>query len=175
VDRVDKIAEEFDRTVPFSDDAFMVLRMHLLMERELRVYIKWRIEDEKFFNELDAQISGQTLILVAQALSLRDEYSPIAPLAIEGFWGALKILNKMRNMLTHQLSPDDEAIEKQMVIFIQRASSTLGTAFSGEENLKQQFHKAAKYLIAMLVNDRYPITSDGRFSEMIQEGRDPIE
>lgn len=173
MDRVDQVADDFNRNVPFSDDAFMVLRMHLLMERELRAYIKWRVENDVFFEELNNHhaISGGTLILLAQALSLRDEHAPVAPIAFRNFWAALKMLNKMRNILMHQVSPDDSVIEKQMKTFIHDATSMLGSPFSENDNLRQQFYKSAKYLLAMLANDRYPITSDGRFSKLIHEGR----
>jgi hypothetical protein len=49
MDRVDKVTEEFDRTTPFSDNTFMVLRMHLLWKENCEPTLNGELKTKNFF------------------------------------------------------------------------------------------------------------------------------
>jgi len=175
MDRVDKTAEDFNNAVPYGEEAFMVLRAHLLVERELFEYVKWRIDNPELFDEISSNqaISGSTLILLAQALSLRDECPPVGPLFMKGkFWSTIKMLNKIRNKLAHTLTPNREQLEKQMIAFVEMAQ---GEKYDPKINLNQYFFAQARRLVALIANDRYPITQSGKYINEILKGREEDE
>lgn len=155
---MDEAQREFATVVPFGHHAFMVLQAHLLAEQHLFSYISSRLSNPSLLEEVEGRYSpvgsGLGLILLAQALSLRDE---VPPTCSDLLWPALKTLNELRNQLAHELRPDPVKVDKKMRKFVELAS---GSALSRHENLNQMFYAAAKMLVAYLAIDRNPMTMD---------------
>ncbi|MDD5177172.1 MAG: hypothetical protein PHQ05_12195 [Sterolibacterium sp.] len=72
---VDDAIRKFETVVPFGEEAFMVLRAHLLVEHHLFAYVSSRVADPEFMKEVESRYSpvgsGLGLILLAQALTLQ--------------------------------------------------------------------------------------------------------
>lgn len=153
---VDDAQKQFGVVVPFGEEAFMVLRAHLLAEHHLFAYVRSRVADPEFIKEVESRYSpvgsGLGLILLAQALSLRDEVSPACS---DVLWPALKVLNDLRNRLAHELHPDQAGVVKKMKKFIQLA---LGESVPSDGNLNQVFYACAQMIVAYLAIDRQPLT-----------------
>lgn len=153
---VDDALKKFEAVVPFGEEAFMVLRAHLLAEHHLFAYVSSRVADPEFMKEVESRYSpvgsGLGLILLAQALSLRDE---IPPACSDVLWPALKALNELRNRLAHELHPDQGGIVKKMNKFVQLAH---GEPVAPGGNLNQTFYACAQMIVAYLAIDRQPLT-----------------
>jgi hypothetical protein len=125
--------DQFDKLVPHGEEAFMVLKAQLLAEHSLSQYVITRIPS--MANEIEDRNSpmrsGLALILLAQALSLRDE---IPPTCSEKLWPALKALNSLRNDLAHNLYPNTDKVVNRMQEFIKLVS---GEPVASNENLNR--------------------------------------
>ena len=146
--------EAFDRLVPFGEAAFVVLRAQLIAEYSLTKYVAARVPTlAKELDDRNNEVrSGIALILLAQALSLRDE---IPPTCSDILWPALKALNALRNDLAHQLYPNTDKIDHRMREFVRIVS---GETVSRGENLNQLFRLAARTVVGYLAIDRTPLT-----------------
>lgn len=153
---VDDALKQFGEVVPFGEEAFMVLRAHLIAEHHLFAYVRSRVVDPEFMKEVESRYSpvgsGLGLILLAQALSLRDE---VPPACNDVLWPALKALNELRNRLAHELHPDQDGLVKKMKKFIQLS---LGESVPSGGNLNQLFYACAQMIVAYLAIDRQPFT-----------------
>lgn len=73
-------SERFQKLVPFGEEAFMVLRAHLIAERGVWQFIEARVQTPKVLEHLKDNNSpvrsGLGAILLAEALSTRDEIPP---------------------------------------------------------------------------------------------------
>ena len=145
---------EFDSQVPFGEAAFVVLKAHLIAERSLTEYIAARVPT--LAQELDHRNSpvrsGLALILLAEALSLRDE---VPPTCGDVLWPALKLLNSLRNDLAHNLYPSTDKTEHRMREFVRVVS---GNTVERGENINILFRSAARSVISYLSIDRTPLT-----------------
>lgn len=153
---VDEASQNFDQMVPFGEAAFMVLRAQLLAEHSVAQFIAARVPS--LTDEIDDPNSpvrsGLALILLAQALSLRDE---IPPTCADILWPALKKLNSLRNDLAHQLYPHPAKIERTMREFV-KAVSGWSVSSTDTLNVNQQFRLSAQMLVAFLAVDREPFS-----------------
>ena len=144
----------FEGLVPHGDEAFMVLKAQLLAEHSLAQYVCMRVPSMAI--EIEGRNSpvrsGLALILLAQALSLRDE---IPPTCSEKLWPALKALNTLRNDLAHNLFPNTDRVIIRMQKFVQLVSDE---PVSPKENLNRSFHLCAQVIIGYLAIDRHPLT-----------------
>lgn len=145
--------EAFDSLVPFGEAAYVVLRAQLIAEYSLTKYVAARVPTlaEELDDRNSPLRSGLSLILLAQALSLRDE---IPPSCSDVLWPALKSLNVLRNDLAHQLYPNTDKIDSRMRNFVCIVS---GEAVSSGENLNQLFRLAAKMVVSYLAIDCTPL------------------
>jgi hypothetical protein len=153
---MNEAVKKFEAVVPFGEEAFMVLKAHLFAEHHLCAYIGSRVGDPEFMKEMMSRYSpvgsGLGLILIAQALSFRDE---VPPACSDVLWPALKELNELRNYLAHELDPDQSKVSKKMRQFIKLAA---GYSCNEDENLNQVFYASAKMIADFLVLDREPMT-----------------
>lgn len=151
-----EVQSEFEAVVPFGEAAFMVLKAHLLAEHHLFGYVCSRVTDPGFEKQMKSPYSpvgsGLGLILLAQALSYRDQVPPTNSAVL---WPALTKLNELRNRLAHELYPDPKKIEKKMREFIKLAS---GSALDDHESANQLFYPAAQLIVAYLEMDQIPLS-----------------
>ena len=154
MDEVEKDLETFEKLVPHGEEAFMVLKAQLLAEHSLAQYVVARIPSmAKEIEDRNSPVrSGLALILLAQALSLRDE---IPPTCSEKLWPALKALNTLRNDLAHNLYPNTDKIISRMQEFVKLVS---GEPVGPNENLNRSFRLSAQAIVAYLAIDRRPMT-----------------
>lgn len=149
---------KFEKNVPHGEEAFMVLKAHLLAEYSLLRYVNARIPDNTLMAEIENEkspvASGLGLILLAQALSLRDDISPTCS---DVLWPALKRLNTLRNKLAHQLHPNHDSIVNHMQEFVRHIS---GAPCKNGENLNLAFYRCAQALIGYLAIDQVPLTEN---------------
>lgn len=149
--------QNFDALVPHGEEAFMVLKAQLLAEHSVAQFVAARVPAS-----LMAEIehpnspvrSGLPLILLAEALSLRDE---IPPTCGDKLWPALKKLNSLRNDLAHSLYPNTDKVTARMKEFVLLASGE-PVQPSDKLNLNQQFRLSAQLLVGYLAIDRRPLT-----------------
>lgn len=146
--------DQFEKLVPHGEEAFMVLKAQLLAEHSLSQYVTARVP--AMAEELEERNSplrgGLALILLAQALSLRDE---IPPTCSDKLWPALKALNTLRNDLAHNLYPNSDRVVSRMQEFIKIVS---GEPVAPNENLNRNFRSCAQVVIGYLAIDRQPMT-----------------
>ena len=146
----------FENVVPFSDETVMVLKAQLFIEKCLWSLIRTRIDDHEMLNEMAGQYSpvssGMGLVYLAKALLMRDE---LAPVGTAKLWPAFKTLNNLRNLVAHNLHPDQMALQKAMRKFIQQAT---GEPPANDENLAQSFWQAAYFLTELMNIDQRPMT-----------------
>lgn len=151
---VEQDIELFEKLVPHGEEAFMVLKAQLLAEHSLAKYIAARVPS--FASEIEDRNSplrsGLALILLAQALSLRDE---VPPTCSEILWPALKGLNSLRNDLAHSLYPNTDKIVNRMQQFVELV---MGKPAAPNENLNRSFRLCAQTVIGYLAIDREPLT-----------------
>lgn len=144
----------FEELVPHGEASFMVLQSHLLAEHSLAQYVTTRVPS--IANEIEDRNSpvrsGLALILLAQALSLRDE---IPPACSDKLWPALKALNTLRNDLAHNLFPNTDRVIDRMKVFVRLVS---GESVAPNENLNRSFHVCTQAVIGYLAIDRHPST-----------------
>jgi len=96
--------------VDFSDPSLVILKGHLLLEVALKDYISKRVH---FPDRLDeGQIKFSSLVLFASSLedSEKDRW----------LWKALKMANKIRNQIAHNLdNPKLSRSEKELIAYVQ--------------------------------------------------------
>ena len=153
MDEILREIENYEKIVPFADEATMVLKAHLLMEQSLWKFVAERIEDAELLTALRAENSGvrdgKALVQLAQALSTRDD----VPIHNEHrVWPALHTLNSLRNKLAHELEPDRKKVERYMREF----SKALLGDITG--HLNRDFYYAAMIPLADLGINRVPGT-----------------
>lgn len=144
----------FEELVPHGEEFFMVLKAHLLAEHSLAQYVTMRTPSiAKEIEDRNSPVrSGLALILLAQALSLRDE---IPPASSDKIWPALKALNTLRNDLAHNLFSNTDRVINRMEEFVRLVS---GESVAPNENLNCSFHVCTQAVIGYLAIDRYPST-----------------
>ena len=144
MDNLERDLETFEKLVPHGEEAYMVLKAQLLAEHSLSQYVLARVPSmEKEIEDRNSPVrSGLGLILLAQALSLRDE---IPPTCSEKLWPALKALNTLRNDLAHQLYPNTDTIISRMQNFVKLVS---GEPVGPKENLNRSFRLSAQAVVA---------------------------
>lgn len=154
MNEVEQDMDQFEKLVPHGEEAFMVLKAQLLAERSLWQYVSARVPSmTKEIEDRNSPVrAGHALILLAQALSLRDE---IPPTCSEKLWPALKVLNSLRNDLAHTLFPNTDKIANRMQEFIKLVSDEPAAP---NENLNLSFRLCAQAVIGYLANDRDPLT-----------------
>jgi hypothetical protein len=150
---VDRDLETFERIVPHGEEAFMVLKAQLLAEHSLAQYVIARVPAlAKEIEDRNSPVrSGLALILLAQALSLRDE---IPPTCSDILWSSLKALNSLRNDLAHQLYPNNDRVTSRMQEFVRLVS---GEPVIPNENLNKSFRLCAQMVVGYLAIDRRPL------------------
>lgn len=113
MNEVEQALEMFEKSWPHGEEAFIVLGAHLKAEHSLAQYVAARVPSmAKDIEDRNSPVrSGLALILLAQALSLRDE---IPPACSEKLWPALKALNSLRNDLAHNLYPNTDKVVNRM-------------------------------------------------------------
>jgi len=159
-EELDEAAALFDRTVPHGEEVFMVLKAHLMIETALVAFVKARTPDAIDFHKQvlggDSPCrNGFGLILLAQALSMRDE---VPQTHADVVWPALKLLNRIRNNLAHELSPDHGKLQRRMHEFC-NAVFPKGVE-SVESDVNRAFHKCAGLLLVYLHIDKHPLWQD---------------
>lgn len=154
MNEIEQDLEQFDKLVPHGEEAFMVLKAQLLAEHSLAQYVAARIPSMvKEIEDRNSPVrSGFALILLAQALSLRDE---IPPTCSEKLWPALKALNSLRNDLAHNLYPNTDKVVNRMQEFVKLVS---GEPVAPNENLNRSFRLCSQTVIGYLAIDRHPLT-----------------
>lgn len=143
-----------EELVPHGEEACMVLKAQLLAEHSLAQYVSERVPSMvKEIEDHNSPLrSGLALILLAQALSLRDE---IPPACSAKLWPALKALNTLRNDLAHNIFPNTDRVIDRMQEFVRLVS---GESVSPSENLNRSFRLCAQLVIGYLAIDRRPLT-----------------
>ena len=144
----------FEQLVPHGEESFMVLKAHLLAEHSLGQYVISRVPSMAAeIQERNSPVrSGLALILLAEALSLRDEVEPTCSGIL---WPALKTLNSLRNDLAHNLYPNTDKITNRMQEFVRIVG---GEPTRSGENLNRSFRDCAQAVIGYLAIDRHPLT-----------------
>lgn len=144
----------FAELVPHGEESFMVLKAQLFVEHSLAQYVASRVPSmaSELQNRNSPVRCGLALILLAQALSLRDD---IPPTCSEKLWPALKTLNSLRNDLAHDLYPNTDRITNRMQDFVRLVS---GASVDPSENLNRLFHMCAQTVVSFLAIDRQPLT-----------------
>lgn len=158
MDPIQHDMQAFDQLVPHGEEAFMVLKAQLFAEHSVVQFVKARVPslDTEIQDKNSPVRSGLALILLAEALSLRDE---IPPTCSDVLWPALKMLNSLRNDLAHSLYPNIDKMESRMKKFVQLVSGD-PVLTTDNLNLNQQFRACAQLVVGYLVIDRQPHTID---------------
>lgn len=151
---IDRTQKTFEELVPHYDESIMVLKAQLLAEHFVCKYVAARVPSmAKEISDRNSPVrSGLALILLAQALSLRDE---VPPACSDVLWPALKKLNTLRNELAHKIYPDNDKITRDMTRFVELVG---GQKVTSGQNLNQAFWHAAKLLVDYLEIDKQPLT-----------------
>jgi len=153
---IDSDMLKFNEMVPHGEEAFMVLKSQLFAEHSVVQFVKARVPSmDAVIQEKNSPVrSGLALILLAEALSLRDE---IPPTCSNVLWPALKLLNSLRNDLAHSLYPNTDKIESRMKKFVLLVSGD-PVLPTDSLNLNQQFRACAQLVVGYLAIDRQPLT-----------------
>lgn len=153
-DDLDAEYSELEHLIPYGDEAFMVLKAHLLAEQALVEFVRQRVVDAKFekqaLEEKSPCSQGIGLILLAHGLSLRDE---VPHAHAEVIWSGLRKLNGIRNTLAHELEPNFQKLQHRMGDFINAVCSEM---LRTEPNINKAFRKCAIMLVLYLNIDRRP-------------------
>lgn len=148
----------FESCVPYGDEAFMVLKAHLILEKCLIEFIQTRVTTDFLKDAIQTRTSpcrsGLGLILLAEGLSLRDEV-PQAHAHI--VWPALKELNVIRNRLIHDLEPEFDKMQKMIIKFIEKVWANPKTP---GVNINQLFRACVSYVHGLITIDKRPLTYD---------------
>lgn len=149
MDNMQSALDQFESHVPYSSEAFMVLKAHLVIEMRLLEFIKARISS-LLYEEIEKQREGafQVRLLLARALAERDE---IPPDNQEILWPALAQLGRLRNDVAHLLEHKGTSLQDKMADFIRKVDPS-GNIFCNEipaNELHRSFHQAANYLNAL--------------------------
>jgi hypothetical protein len=108
--RHEQVAEFADSKLPKTEDlTLLILKGHLLIERVIEEFIAVHIADREAFRE--ARLSSFQKIQLAIAIDGR-----LPPEDDDGFWDAVKQMNKLRNTLAHKLTVPD--VEDQVRIML---------------------------------------------------------
>lgn len=149
--------DQFESHVPYSSEAFMILKAHLVIEMRLLEFIKERTSSS-LYEEIEKSREGafQVRLLLARALAERDE---IPPDNQEILWPALAQLGRLRNDVAHLLEHKGTSLQDKMRDFIRKvdpAGNIFGNAIPATE-LHRSFHQAANYLNALFAIHREPL------------------
>lgn len=144
----------FEELVPHGDESFMVLKAQLLVEHSVGLYVAARVPSmAKEIADRNSPVrSGLALILLAEAVSLRDQ---VKPAHSDILWPALKVLNSLRNDLAHSLYPKTGKVVERMKEFVLIVT---GDLIKSSENLNQLFRTSAMLVVGFLELDREPFT-----------------
>lgn len=151
--------EHFQNNVPVSDITLAILKAHLVIERRLLEYIKERVDDD-VYSEIEKQQNGAyyTRVIVAQALSCRDEVSSNKDI----IWPALKKIGSLRNSVAHKLEHKDTSLEdkiKNFISMVDKDDKMIGLKLTNE-NLINCFWYAALTLNGFLAIEKEVLTPD---------------
>jgi hypothetical protein len=151
---VDRAQKTFEELVPHGEESFMVLKAQLLAEHFVSEYVAARVPSMALvISDRNSPVrSGLALVLLAQALSLRDE---VPPACSDVLWPALKKLNTLRNALAHTIYPNNYKITSRMEDFVELVG---GQKVASGQNLNQAFWHAANLLVGYLAIDKQPLT-----------------
>ena len=158
LNKVGDARHEFHTHVQIGDEAAMVLKAHLMTEVALHKYVRSRVPDTKLYEQITKErgplANGQGLLLLAQALSLRDQ---VPPTCSDILWPALHELNSLRNKLAHRLTPDADTICNKMRNFIMHVQRE-PVGHDEKLNVMQLFYGAAIALVDYILVDVDPMT-----------------
>jgi hypothetical protein len=86
----------FYTLIPRSEDsALIILKIHLLIEEQIRAFLDERLANAKSLKRAD--LTCHQAICLAEALSTEDIYPQV--------WEAARKLNELRNKIAHNLEP----------------------------------------------------------------------
>ena len=110
--------------VDFRDPSLIVLKGHLLLEVALKDYISKRVSFPARLNE--GQINFSSLVLFASSLEDREG---------DGWlWKALKMANRIRNQIAHNLdNPKLSQAEKEFISYVQAHDGEFAVEVNDEE------------------------------------------
>jgi hypothetical protein len=109
--------------VTASDRVLMALKGHLLVEQALREFVYKRIARPNCLK--DKQIAFATILDFAASLEHADSMNWV--------WEAARKLNRLRNLLAHNLSPlKIEELEEQFISYVQAHDGELAVLIGNE-------------------------------------------
>lgn len=148
--------QKFEELVPYGEEALMVLKAQLLIEHALLEYVKKKVPSLAIeIEDRGSPVrSGLALILLAEAVSLMDEFST-AP--SDKLWPALKKLNNLRNDLAHTAYPDNNKLFRKMESFIEMVDADVANA---SMNTNQKFGMCAVMVSGWLAIEISQLKSD---------------
>jgi len=114
MDELQAKIDEFQAHVHMDDTTLMILKAHLVIERQVIEFIEERA-DAELCKEIIGVKSYSIRVLFAQALTDRDEI-PCENKNI--IWPALKKLGNIRNYIAHELEFRQNSLEDKMRDFI---------------------------------------------------------
>lgn len=160
-EELEEAFREFDSRVPHGEEAFMVLKAHLVTERALVEFVRARVADAEFDTQFLGGDSpcrnGLGLIILAQGLSLRDE---VPQTHADIVWPALKMLNRIRNTLAHELDPDSSKVRTRMATFVKLVDEDM---LNIEPDINKAFRKCAGLLVVYLHIDKQPLLASDTY------------
>jgi hypothetical protein len=118
--------EDFLKHLPetTSDKTLMALKGHLLVEQALREFVGKRVAKPDRIKETQIQFS--TLLDFASSLDDGDSMSWV--------WVATRKLNKLRNQLAHNLSPQKiEALEQDFINYVRHHDGEMNVSVGSAE------------------------------------------
>lgn len=147
--------DEFHSHVNVNDTTTMILKAHLVIERQVLEFIKERSNDE-LFKKIKRIRSYFIIVLFAQSLAERDEI-PCENNNI--IWSALEKLGNIRNDIAHELEFTGDSLENKMRDFIKTVDyegKKLNLQVTNE-NLLRCFYYAALSLCGDLEIAKKPL------------------
>lgn len=148
--------DQFEKHVPYSDAAFLILKAHLVVELHLLEFIRSRVSDGVFQDISKSREGAYAVrILLARALADRDE---IPPQKQNILWPALEQLGTLRNRVAHVLESKGSSLADMMRAFIKKVDpdGEFWNAKIGVDELHREFRNAAQSLTSLLVIHREP-------------------
>lgn len=142
--------EDFLKHLPATtaDKALMALKGHLLVEQALREFVWRRVAKPERIKETQIQFS--TLLDFASSLDDGDSMSWV--------WVATRKLNKLRNQLAHNLSPQKiEALEQDFVNYVRHHDGEMNVLVDSTELKYTDFPLAIFQIYDRIFS--YPYTS----------------
>lgn len=102
-------SQRFDKHFPKGqDEESAVLKAHLIIESMLRDFCCRSLPDPKYLKE--ARLSYKQISLLARSL--------LTLPGLEFIWTLVAKLNSLRNMMAHELEPDEEKMERLRSSFL---------------------------------------------------------